>query len=116
GYGGRLLGCLTLDRSYVGIDPAKLQVAGLRRMYQDLKVYSGGTATILRGCAEEILPSLQTRSVDLVFSSPPFFNLDRYSEEATQSYLRYRTYSEWYTSFLHVIIEAAHPLLRRRAY
>jgi DNA modification methylase len=116
GYGGRLLACLTLDRIYLGIDPAKKQVSGLNRMCKDLRNHSPSTVEILEGCAEDILPGVHRSSADLVFSSPPFFNLEIYSNEPTQSSHRYRKYDEWRACFLKVVLAQSRRVLRRKGF
>jgi DNA modification methylase len=114
GYGGRLLGCLALEgRTYIGIDPAREQVIGLRRMNDDLNKRGRARAEIVEGCAEDLLPGMSSNSVDLIFSSPPFFNLEIYSDEPTQSSNRYPTYHEWRACFLDVVISQSRRVLRR---
>src|SRR5271157_1874565 len=116
GYGGRLLACMTLDRVYIGIDPARNQAAGLSRMYRDFKSHTAAQVEIVKGCAEDVLPLLKRGSVDLVITSPPFFNLEIYSSERDQSSSRYRTYSEWRSSFLEVAIAQSYRILRRKGF
>ena len=58
------------------------------------------------------MPGLQRRSVDLIFSSPPYFKVERYSSEPTQSYQRYPTYDAWKDRFLYPVLAASHRLLR----
>ncbi len=113
GFGGRLLGAMTLQRHYLGIDPAPPQIRGLRQMATALRSLSSATIELHEACAEEFLMSLTSRSVDLVFSSPPYFDVERYSDEATQSYRRYPAYTLWRESFLRVIIEESYRILRR---
>jgi 16S rRNA G966 N2-methylase RsmD len=114
GYGGRLLGCLALEeRTYIGIDPARKQVTGLRKMTNDLKARSSAKVDIVEGCAEDVLSGMSATVVDLVFSSPPFFNLEIYSDEPTQSSKRYPIYKEWRTRFLDVVIAQSRRVLRR---
>lgn len=115
GYGGRLVGCLTLRRHYVGLEPCRAQVKGLRRC---IKVIRGlgvtpGTAEIRQGCAEEMLGKLTSRSSTLVFSSPPYFDWERYSGHDTQSSVRYKTYSEWLEGFLSPVISESYRVLAR---
>jgi len=38
--------------------------------------------------------------VDFVFTSPPYFDIERYSEEDTQSWKRYPTTDKWLEGFL----------------
>src|SRR5262249_43379772 len=72
GYGGRLLGALSINRRYIGIEPCSAQVAGLRRMVDALRPFrSPGNAEILQGCAEDLMSELPRGCADLVFSSPP---------------------------------------------
>jgi len=112
GFGGRLLGCLTLKRSYIGIDPARPQVAGLRAMLNALRQLSESSAQIVRACAEDFMPPLAQASVDLVFSSPPYFKVERYDRASSQSYQRYETYETWKREFLCPIAEASYRVLR----
>ncbi len=113
GYGGRLLGALSLSRHYVGIDPCTEQIAGLRATVARLTSDSG-TAQLFHGCAEDILPTMPHRSFNLVFSSPPYYDWEKYSNEPTQSFLRYPTYEKWLDRFLRPTIEESYRLLRRR--
>jgi hypothetical protein len=112
GFGGRLLGSLALHRHYVGLEPARLQVQGLRKMIRALKPVAAGSANILHGCAEDLMKSLSPHSIDLIFSSPPYFNIERYSEEPNQSFRRYQTYADWKTGFLERVIESSTRVLK----
>jgi tRNA1(Val) A37 N6-methylase TrmN6 len=112
GFGGRLLGTLTLKRHYIGVDPCSLQTSGLKNMIESLKDVAVGTAEIHEDSAEEFLGSMPANSVDLVFSSPPYYDTEIYSEELTQSANKYRTYNEWLELFLHRTFEYAHRNLR----
>ncbi len=116
GFGGRLVGCLALHRHYVGIEPSASQVAGLRRTQRAIAGAARGTAKILKGCAEDLIGNWTSRRADLVFSSPPYFNWERYSRHSTQSYLRYRTYDGWLAGFLRPVIEHSQRVLVRGGY
>lgn len=118
GYGGRLLGCLSLRRAYTGIDPCYKQILGLKRMVATLDslVNLNTKANIVFGCAEDVMPSLKSSSVSLIFSSPPYFDLERYSEDNRQSYIRYPLYAEWIEKFLKKIITESYRLLEPGGY
>lgn len=118
GYGGRLLGCLTLPRKYFGLDPCRAQVKGLRRMLADLTAFPGvpGGATIRQACAEVLLPTLPKQTFALVFSSPPYFNNEWYSTEPTQSYLKFPTYFRWIAGFLTPVLREACRVLEPGGY
>jgi hypothetical protein len=113
GFGGRLLGSLSLNRQYIGIDASKKQVSGLNRMYRILKPHAPGSAEIFHACAEDMLPGIPTRSIDLVITSPPYFDLERYSVTPEQSYIRYDSYPTWKTQFLDQVIVQSHRVLKR---
>jgi SAM-dependent methyltransferase len=113
GYGGRLLGCTVLDRHYVGIDPCRSQVQGLESMTKTLNrlVKPVARTTVHHGCAEDVLPTIPSNSFPLVFSSPPYFNNEQYSDETSQSYVRYPVYQDWLDGFLDRILRESHRIL-----
>jgi SAM-dependent methyltransferase len=112
GYGGRLLGAQITGRAYYGIDPSISQVKGLTKMVAACRM-AGGTppAVIRRGAAETLLPRLRSASFDLVFSSPPYFDREKYGSEPEQSFLRYPTLEEWRERFLRRVIDESARLL-----
>ena len=115
GYGSRLVGFYTNARngSYEGIEPCTETYKGLINTQKELEsMTKGHTAEIYNGCAEEIMPLL-TKEYDLIFTSPPYFNLEKYSEEETQSYKKYTKYEDWLNNFLFVIIKESHRLLKQ---
>jgi hypothetical protein len=112
GFGGRLLGSLTLNRHYVGIDPAVRQFQGLQRMASALTGLAIGTAEIIRGCAEDLLPALPGRAFDAVLSSPPYFDTEEYDSSIHQSCHRFGSYVDWREGFLRPVIEHGCRLLR----
>jgi DNA modification methylase len=115
GYGGRLLGALTLGRHYVGIDPCKPQVRGLRAMLKACTPYLPfpGEGEIILGAAEDHMPSYKTGSFDLIFSSPPYFDREKYGLEPEQSFIRYPTLDRWLDEFLRVVLLQSARILRR---
>jgi SAM-dependent methyltransferase len=116
GFGGRLLGALTLRRSYLGIDPDPRQVRGMRRMIKKLAPLAAGTATIHQGCAETLLPELPARSFDVVFSSPPYYDTEPYDQSPKQSFRRYASYALWRDAFLKVVIRESCRVLEPGGY
>jgi SAM-dependent methyltransferase len=116
GYGGRLLAALAMRRHYIGIDPARAQFKGLCAMWKELASIARGTAEIHQACAEDYLPKLPDSCAELVISSPPYFDHEKYSVEKTQSWRRYPTYPEWRQSFLRPVINHSHRLLKKGGY
>jgi hypothetical protein len=97
GYGGRLLGSYLSDKvtTYIGVDPCKETYNGLINLKNDLNytncyLYNIGS--------EDYIP--EKNSIDLCFTSPPYFNTERYSDEDTQSWKKYPTKYSWLNDFL----------------
>src|SRR5260221_298728 len=118
GYGGRLVGCLSLARHYIGLEPCSAQVRGLRRCIDAIRSLRivPGTAEIHEVCAEDSLARLPSKSSGLGFSSPPYFDWEKYSEQETQSFIRYRTYSTCVESFLRPVVGESHRILANGGY
>ena len=116
GFGGRLLGALSLNRHYVGIDASPKQFQGGKSMYQALRTYSRGSAEFHNGCAEDLMSKMKSHSFDLIFTSPPYFNTEKYCTKSNQSYRRYISYEDWKEKFLKSVITQSHRLLSIKGY
>jgi 16S rRNA G966 N2-methylase RsmD len=105
GYGGRLVGFWASDATeYVGIDP-NTEIM-YNNIYNHLKYMDNKTkiVNIINKPAEDVEYD-KLGYFDLIFTSPPYYNLEIYSEEETQSCNRYKTYDDWKTNFLFNVIE-----------
>jgi hypothetical protein len=106
GYGGRMLGAIASDRvrKYIGSDPASLTFDGLTEMAAELPPMAehlGVEPTEIelhRLGSENFVPD--KGSTKLAFASPPYYNAEQYSEEPTQSYVKFRTPEAWLDGFL----------------
>ena len=107
GFGGRLLGALACDRveHYIGTDPSTFAMDGLREMAAELVPMAEqfGRRTLEvelhKMGSEDFVP--QRDSLDLCFSSPPFGpGPEKYSGEATQSYVKFPSQKEWLHGFI----------------
>ena len=49
---------------------------------------------------------------DTIFTSPPYFDVEKYSDEDTQSYKRYKTIDSWNKNFLHETLRLIIPTLK----
>lgn len=118
GYGGRLLGCIAADRAYMGFDPCALQIRGLERTVSTLSDLGllDSSVELRQVCAEDALQDENPMSYSLILTSPPYFNLEKYSNERSQSYIRYPTYERWRESFLFKVIHESYRLLRPGGY
>jgi hypothetical protein len=118
GYGGRLLGALSLNTSYIGIEPNRVQIAGCFRMMKALARlhFELPNTEILNGVAEDELSRFPKNCAELVFSSPPFFNWERYSQSNSQSFKRFPRFERWRSNFLEPVIAESHRILAKRGH
>ena len=133
GWGGRILGAMAVkdDRHihYIGCDPnTDHQIEdeiGQKSKYENLanffntKTYRGnsffgdGTNTYefhFSGSEEmQHIPEFKKYKgkLDMVFTSPPYFAKEAYSDDPTQSYKKFGQYQEWVNGFLRPTLETA---------
>jgi 16S rRNA G966 N2-methylase RsmD len=103
GYGGRLAGFwLSNAQEYVGIDPNDNPydelAACLSENINEKKNYE-----IIKACAEDV-DEESLGQFDMIFTSPPYYDTEIYSENLNQSCHRYKTLSEWLNKFLFKVI------------
>ena len=108
GYGGRLLGITSSNMryNYTGIDPNTDTIKYLNY----LNTLLDNPGTIVQSVSEEYEPE----DIDLAFSSPPYFNLEKYSDENTQCMVRYRTLDEWFSGYVEPTMENIHRSLNKQ--
>jgi hypothetical protein len=112
GWGDRLAGALASScvEEYAGVDPHLELHSGYQKQVQAFGRPSL-TARFFPVPAEEMV--LPEEHFDLVFTSPPYFDKERYSHRDTQSWVRYRKLGEWLEKFLFPACERAWRSLRR---
>jgi 16S rRNA G966 N2-methylase RsmD len=101
GWGGRLLGwlCSLQAGNYVGFDASAQTFESFGRMIGDLNIRN---AYIRHNAFEDV--QLEPASFDFAFTSPPYFDVEQYSDDSEQSCIRYKTYEEWRDNFLASLI------------
>lgn len=94
GYGGRLLGISSsnLNYKYIGTDPNTETIKYLNYLNELL----GADGEFICSGSEDY----QCEDIDLAFSSPPYFNLEKYSDEETQCMVKYTTLDEWFEGYV----------------
>lgn len=140
GWGGRILGAMSVsdDRHihYVGTDPNTDNYPphmhphgkyGALADFYNTKTYRGNsffshtnTYDIFRLGSEVIGEDERFAQykgkVDLIFTSPPYFNREAYSEDPTQSYKKFSSYELWRDGFLYPTLKNCAESLKRDRY
>ena len=100
GWGDRLAAFLFTKtcKSYVGIDPNIQLRKPYERLISALNINKKDVNMIFRP-AEEVEYKPQFK-YDLIFTSPPYFDLEKYSNDASQSNNKYSNIHEWLHKFL----------------
>ena len=137
GWGGRILGAMSVrdDRviHYIGTDPNSDNHHGTGSRYGQLasffneKTYRSNpffshTNTFEVFCeGSEVIkdnPSFQKYKgkIDLIFTSPPYFNREAYSDDPEQSYKKFSTYESWRDGFLKPTLQTCFEYLKNDRY
>jgi hypothetical protein len=139
GYGGRLVGFLATNTrgTYIGIDPNVPTHEGNVRLMQELGVPKGYAAVLINAPAEDVDPRVVlsrdnatligmegdgaawalSESCDFAFTSPPYFSKEHYSEDGTQSWVRYGDDpTRWRDLFLQPMLRLQFAALKPGAY
>lgn len=140
GWGGRILGAMSVsdDRTvhYIGTDPNLDNfpntlpstgkygaVAGFynRETYRGNSFFSVTNSYQLFTHGSEVIhkdPEFQKfkGKLDLVFTSPPYFNREAYSDLPTQSYKQFTQYQDWVDGFLKPTLSTCVEYLKKDRY
>ena len=108
--------CSHINR-YVGVDPNKISIDGNINLFNHLLVANPNCSTFELVTSNLPFEDFKTlEKFDLVFTSPPYFNIEKYSTDETQSYIRYPTYEKWVDGFLKVLIYNSFKCLKPGGY
>ena len=120
GWGERLAGfyCGETTKSYVGIDPNTLNHPNYQRQVEFYKKHQTffeeeKQVEFICSPAEDVDFTKYKEHFDTVFTSPPYFNVEKYSDEDTQSYIRYKDIDSWNKNFLHKTLGKIIPTLKK---
>lgn len=112
GYGGRMMGAMTSNMRYhyTGIDPNTKTYQGLVALGELLNECGQGSGYEMHKIpSEEFAP--EPGGYDAAFSSPPYFNLETYSEEDTQCMNRCGNLDAWFESYVEPTLKMIHTSL-----
>ena len=104
GFGGRLLGFFTAKNTseYVGIDPNTADSCNKFIEFMQMRFGLNKKAYVNKIGSEDFTvenyPQYENY-FDISFTSPPYFNIERYSDDITQSHVKFNTYDAWIDGF-----------------
>ena len=113
GWGDRLAGFYGSEsgKYYLGIDPRKENHPIYREQKEFYEKHRNMFFEVDKDCefiespAEDVDFKVYENMFDTVFTSPPYFSVERYSYEDTQSWVRYKEIDDWNKNFLQKTIE-----------
>nr|DAD62694.1 MAG TPA: Putative modification methylase [Bacteriophage sp.] len=104
GFGGRLLGFFTAKNTseYVGIDPNTADSCNKFIEFMQMRFGINKKAYVNKIGSEDFTienyPQYENY-FDISFTSPPYFDTEKYSDSDTQSYKKFNTYDAWVDGF-----------------
>ena len=78
------------------------------------KFIEGKQININYGCYED--SEFENGFYDLIFTSPPYFCKEHYSDDEMQSCNKYHNYDEWKNGFLYKFVEKSYNYLKLNGY
>ena len=129
GWAGRLVGFLSASSNkifqnkkmvYIVTDPNPIVEERYQMLYSFWKENINpnlNVELIYHKLGSELINDTKTfekykNKVSIVFTSPPYFNRERYTEHKAQSFNKFNNYEHWRDYFLEPTLENAHELLR----
>lgn len=120
GWGERMIGAASIPGlRYTGVDPNTKLVSCYHRFYSNLPPDQMKDERIKMICSpiQSAGKALEHRGpFDIVFTSPPFFDREIYSDESTQSISGTSTVDEWLQSFMFPMIDICNTLMAPAGY
>lgn len=116
GFGGRMLAAMSLDLMYVGFEPCKDTYNNLERLGNHISTVNDSRFLIYRKGSEVDLPESWNNSIDFAFSSPPYFNLEVYSDEESQCYNKFKSIDLWMDGYVEPTIRNIFNTLKSGKY
>jgi len=100
GWGGRMLGAaISSVKKYITTEPSIKTFLGLVDLSKLISKVGVNMEFVLSAQGSEIFIP-EKNSLNLCFTSPPYFDLEKYSDEDSQSYIKYSNKQDWVSGFL----------------
>lgn len=118
GFGGRMLGALSSKNNYryLGVEPNSETYDSLNILGNYIEQATGRDKIfkVYKQGSEDFM--IRENYVDFAFSSPPYFSLEKYSDEETQCYNKFPELELWFEGYVRPTIENIHKMLKPNCY
>jgi len=114
GWGDRLIAAISMGVEYVGYDPNIDLMFGHSKIIKELGYNQFDRYRIYYNPFETA--QLIDDEFDIVFTSPPYFDVESYSTDKTQSSVRYNNYHLWKNRFMFTSIDKSWNVLKKGGY
>jgi hypothetical protein len=118
GFGGRMLGALTSKNNYkyIGVEPCIETYQSLNKLGKHIEQATNRENIFKIFCKGSEDFQLKANTIDFAFSSPPYFNLENYSNEETQCYHKFPELNKWFNGYVRPTIENIYHMLKPNRY
>lgn len=107
GWGDRLISSYLYGvDEYCGCDPNLNLTKGYDQIIKYFKSFNPNEVVTIGNCGFENL-KIPHKNYDIVLTSPPFFDLEKYSDYKDDSLVNYNTLEIWYQKFLLTVLKKA---------
>ena len=113
GWGERLLSCIVSNIEYTGVDPNTNLFEGYNKL---IEIFAKDKTkyTLINDCFENV--NLGNKTYDMIFTSPPYFDIETYTTDNSQSLSKYKTENEWTDKFLKTSLKKSYEHLKIGGY
>jgi hypothetical protein len=110
GWGGRMLGTVSAGWKYIGCEPNIETFNNVNKIVDFISLHN---LVNLYNIPFENFDLDSIDDVDIVLTSPPYFNLESYNDDLTQSYNKFNAYDDWVNNWLLKLIEVCANKLKK---
>lgn len=115
GWGDRLVGAIAYKCEYTGVDPSNCMAPIYKKIINTLaKKEERKNYKVIKSGFETA--NIKENYYDLMFSSPPFFDLEIYEDAAEQSIEKFNSLEQWKSGFLYPSILKSYKSLKYNGY
>lgn len=119
GFGSRMSAVVLSGHNYFGFDPNKelnQKLKEYRQFLRDNEIMDDEQKCVLFCCGSEEYKKKLKGRMDISFTSPPYFNLEKYSDDECASTSNYNNYDLWLKEFVKPTIINTYRYLKHGGY